>query len=142
MNYEGLLFFEEFGQLLDGGYYLGKRRVKGIYQTGRRAEIKERLKKGDRLRLERDYKNKYDLYAIAVYDSAERRIGYIERSGNLDVSFVMDHGLLCYANVYELDKASVTVGVLIEVYCAADRNELYAVKEEFSEFLRKESIKI
>ena len=47
--------------------FVGKMRVMGIYQTGKRRFIRDNTEKTDELVLKREYDNKYDEFAVAVY---------------------------------------------------------------------------
>ena len=74
----------------------GTTHVKGI------AEIAERLSEGDRLRLERDTRNRYDQWTIRVYDDAGNRIGFVSADVNEIPARLMDGGKSLFAEVTDV----------------------------------------
>ena len=124
--------------LPDDKYFIGKKRITGIYQTGRRRYIRENTEKGDELTLKREYDNRYDLFAVAVYNIYGEKIGYIEKRANEDVAFFMDNGYICTAVVTEIDKKSATVGIVTDVFCLADDVSMSRLNALFEEYLRSQ----
>ena len=116
--------------------YIGKFRITGVYQTGRRRMIRDSIEKGDELALRREYDNKYDEFAVAVYDRFGSRIGYIEKRVNEEVAFCIDSGYECIAVVSDTDKKSATVGILTDVFCLADTVSMQKLRASFDAYLR------
>lgn len=52
-------------------------------------KIFSKLKIGKKLKFKREYNNKYDKYAIAIYVKNEK-IGYIPRENNFEISKIID----------------------------------------------------
>ena len=102
-------------------YFLGRKRITGIYQTGRRLYIKNNVEVGDTYRLRRDYGNLYDGNAVEVIDMKGDRIGYIEARSNADVAFFMDSGIECFCRIAAVDRSASTVGIAADVFCLCDQ---------------------
>ncbi|MBO4423394.1 MAG: HIRAN domain-containing protein [Clostridia bacterium] len=120
----------------DEKYFIGKKRITGIYQTGRRLFIKKNVSEGDELILKREYGNRYDERAVAVYDVYGNRIGYIEAKSNDDVAFFLDSGFECIATVTDVDRNSATVGILTDAYCKTDAVSMERLKASYEEYLK------
>ncbi|MBQ3869620.1 MAG: HIRAN domain-containing protein [Clostridia bacterium] len=101
-------------------YLIGRKRITGIYQTGRRLYIKNNTERGDTFRLRRDYGNLYDVNAVEVVDMKGDRIGYIEARANSDVAFFMDNGIECFCRIAAVDRSAATVGIAVDVFCMCD----------------------
>lgn len=119
-------------------YFLGRKRITGIYQTGRRLYIKNNVEVGDTYRLRRDYGNLYDGNAVEVIDMKGDRIGYIEKRANGSVAFFMDSGIECYCRIAAVDRSSSTVGIAADVFCLADRATAEATADAYRQKLIKE----
>lgn len=117
--------------------FVGKYRVKGIYQTGKRRMIRDNTEKADELTLKREYDNKYDEFAVAVYDVYGNKIGYLEKGANEQTAFYMDNGCECIAVVSDIDKKSATVGIMADVFCITDKESMIRLKAEFEEHLKE-----
>ena len=111
-------------------------RVVGIYQTGKRRFIRDNTETEDELTLKREYDNKFDDYAVAVYDRYGNKIGFLEKRENEETAFYMDSGYECVAVVSDIDKKSATVGVIVDVYCISDTENMKALKASFEEHLK------
>lgn len=135
--YDSLLYAVDHAFAERDGFYIGTRRLMGIFQTGKRAKIKKELKVGARLELAREMNNKYDSLAVSVKEPLLGHIGYIEKGYNRDIAFVMDGGEYCYAKVSFIDGSSSTPGVLLDVYCTADRERLVRIKEDYKRHLER-----
>ena len=116
--------------------FVGKIRVKGIYQTGKRKMIRDNTEKEDELLLKREYDNKYDEFAVALYDRYDNKIGYLEKRENEETAFYLDSGYECIAVVSDIDKKSATVGIIVDVYCIADKETMKTLKASFEEHLK------
>lgn len=117
--------------------FVGKYRVTGVYQTGRRRSIRDETEINDEMTLLREYGNKFDERAVAVYDRYNRKIGYIEKRVNEEPAFYLDSGYECVATVSDIDKRSATVGIMVDVFCIADAGDMQRLKAEFEEYLRE-----
>ncbi len=117
--------------------FVGKYRIKGVYQTGKRRMIRDNTEKEDELTLKREYDNKYDEFAVAVYDRYGNKIGYLEKNVNEETAFYMDNGYECIAVVSDIDKNSATVGIIVDVFCIADNESMKRLKAGFDEHLRE-----
>ena len=118
--------------------FVGKLRVVGIYQTGKRRLIRDNTEKADELRLVREYDNKYDEHAVAVYDRYNNKIGYLEKRENEETAFYLDSGHECVAAVSYIDKKSATVGIVVDVFCIADKDTMKNLKAQYEEYLRSQ----
>lgn len=117
-------------------HFIGKFRITGIFQTGRRRAIRDNTEPGDELTLRREYDNKYDEFAVAVYDRYGNRIGYIERRVNEEIAFCIDSGHECVAIISDTDKTGATVGILADVFCVCDVVSMQKLKASFDGYLR------
>ncbi|MBQ7699643.1 MAG: HIRAN domain-containing protein [Clostridia bacterium] len=118
--------------------FVGKLRVKGIYQTGKRRMIRDNTEKADELSLKREYDNKYDEFAVAVYDRFGNKIGYLEKGENEETAFYMDGGHECIAVVSDIDKKSATVGIMVDVFCIADKETMKNLNALYEQYLRSQ----
>ena len=118
--------------------FVGKLRVVGIYHTGKRRFIRDNTEKEDELTLKREYDNKYDEFAVAVYDRYGNKIGYLEKKENEETAFYLDSGYECIAVVSDMDKKSATVGIVVDVYCISDAENMKALKASFEEHLKNQ----
>lgn len=116
--------------------FVGKMLIKGVYQTGKRRLIRDNTEKADELTLRREYGNKYDEFAVAVYDRYDNKIGYLEKNENEETAFYMDKGYECIAVVSDIDKKSATVGIMVDVFCLTDKENMQKLKAEFEEHLK------
>ncbi|MBR6921674.1 MAG: HIRAN domain-containing protein [Clostridia bacterium] len=116
--------------------FVGKMLIKGIYQTGKRRLIRDNTERSDELTLRREYGNKYDEFAVAVYDRYDNKIGYLEKNENEETAFYMDKGQECVAVVADIDKKSATVGIMVDVFCLTDKENMQKLKAEFEEHLK------
>lgn len=64
-------------------------------------ELMESLTPGTELRLFRDTDNEHDKWAISVYTSDDRELGYVTRFKNETIARLMDHGKVFHAYVDE-----------------------------------------
>ena len=123
----------------DARCFVGKMRVMGIYQTGKRRFIRDNTEKTDELTLKREYDNKYDEFAVAVHDRYGNKIGYLEKRENEETAFYMDSGYECIAVVSDIDKKSATVGIIVDVYCIADKDTMRNLSARYEEYLRTQT---
>ena len=129
---------EFFGS--SSSYFIGRKRITGIYQTGRRLYIKNSVEQGDTYRLRRDYKNAYDTNATEVVDMKGDRIGYIEARSNSDVAFFMDSGIECFCRIAAVDRSASTVGIAADVFCLCDQGTFEETLSAYREKIIKEQI--
>ena len=122
----------------DARCFVEKMRVMGIYQTGKRRFIRDNTEKTDELVLKREYGNKYDEHAVAVYDRYGNKIGYLEKRENEETAFYMDSGHECIAVVSDIDKKSATVGIIVDVYCIADKETMKDLRAGYEQYLRSQ----
>lgn len=54
------------------------------------SEIAESLSIGDKLVLKREHNNKYDYFAISVWDAKNNKIGFIPKNQNIILARLMD----------------------------------------------------
>lgn len=139
-RYDSLLYIDAGAMSHRDGFHIGVRRLMGIFQTGKRAKIRKRLEIGSRLELVRERDNKYDAFAVRVDDALIGNVGYIEKAFNKDIAFVMDSGAPCYAVVSYVDNDTATPGVLLDIYCSAERERLIEIRELYKEHLLKMSL--
>lgn len=118
--------------------FVGKLRVKGIYQTGKRRFIRDNTEKTDELVLKREYDNKYDEFAVAVHDRYGNKIGYLEKRENEETAYYLDSGFECIAVVSDIDKKSATVGIMVDVFCIADKETMRNLNAKYDEYLRSQ----
>ena len=118
--------------------FVGKLRVMGIYQTGKRRFIRDNTEKTDELVLKREYDNKYDEFAVAVYDRYGNKIGYLEKRENEQTAYYLDSGFECIAVVSDIDKKSATVGIMVDVFCIADKETMRNLNAKYDEYLRSQ----
>lgn len=123
---------------LSSSYFIGRKRITGIFQTGRRVYIKNNVSRGDTYRLKRDYGNLYDENAVEVIDMKGDRIGFIEARANSDVAFFMDSGIECYCRIAAVDRSSSTVGIAADVFCVCERETAEATAAAYREKIIKE----
>ena len=123
----------------DKGFFIGKKRVTGIYQTGRRIGIRNGTEKGDEFRLIRDYENKYDERAVKVIGRFGDAIGFIEAKANDDVAFYLDSGCECLGVVTDIDKTGATVGILLDVFCRCDADTMQKLSASYCEYMRSQT---
>ena len=116
--------------------FIGKMRVVGVYHTGKRRMIRDNTEKEDEQKLKREYDKKYDEFAVAVYDRYDNKIGYLEKRENEETAFYMDSGYECIAVVSDIDKKSATVGIVVDVYCISDTENMKELKASFDEHLK------
>ena len=124
----------------NSSYFIGRKRITGIYQTGRRLYIKNNVAQGDTYRLRRDYDNLYDENAVEVIDMKSDRIGYIEARANADVAFFMDSGIECFCRIAAVDRSSSTVGLAADVFCLCDKQTAEETIALYREKLIKEQV--
>lgn len=117
--------------------FVGKMRVMGIFHTGKRRFIRDNTEKQDELTLKREYDNKYDDYAVAVYDGHGNKLGYLEKKENEETAYYLDSGYECIAVVSEMDKKSATVGIIVDVYCISDAENMKSLKASFERHLKE-----
>lgn len=78
-------------------------RVAGTTHVDDIDELAQDLVEGDRLRLERDPRNRYDRWAIRVMDAHDRRLGYVPADINEMPARLMDAGKRVYGQVTEVE---------------------------------------
>lgn len=122
----------------DNRCFVDKLRITGIFQTGKRRFIRDNTFKSDELTLKREYDNKYDDNAVAVYDRYGNKTGYLERNANEETAFYMDSGYECIAVVSDIDKTGATVGISVNVFCIADKETMKELKARYEEYLRSQ----
>ena len=122
----------------DKGFFIGRKRVTGIFQTGRRLAIRNNTEPGDELTLIRDYGNKFDERAVRVRDRYGGDVGFIEAKSNDEIAFYMDSGCECIAVVADLDKKSATVGMLVDVFCRCDAVSMERLAASYQEYMRSQ----
>lgn len=74
-----------------GTYLVGTQYIKDIENI--------EINVGDNVVLKREHDNKYDINAVAVYSSCDKKIGYIRQSRNEVIAFWMDKGKKATAKV-------------------------------------------
>lgn len=73
--------------------------------------IKSELAIGDKLLLRREESNKYDSLAIEIYDSKNRKLGYVPKAKNEVMARLMDGGKLIYAIITEIEYEYLNIKV-------------------------------
>ncbi|MDR1582736.1 MAG: HIRAN domain-containing protein [Prevotellaceae bacterium] len=79
-------------------------------------EIEKKLKKGQHLDLIREPDNKYDMFAIAIYNSNKEKLGYIPRDKNEMLARLMDAGKWFYAKIYDKTWEGSWLKIDLEIY--------------------------
>ena len=84
-------------------------------------EVFESLKEGDSLELIRDFENKYDKYAIAIYWNGQK-LGYVAREKNNLFSKLMDADILSFkAKIKKLEGDAMSwEQVFYQIYIEKD----------------------
>ena len=62
-------------------------------------EIETKLEQGQYLDLKREPDNKYDAFAVAIYNSQGEKLGYVPRDKNQMLARLMDVGKWFYAKI-------------------------------------------
>lgn len=113
-------------------FFITKARVTGIFQTGRRIQIRNELNKGDELYLTRDYDNMYDPDAIKVTDIYGKDVGYIAARENGLAAYFMDSGYECVCRIADIDKNAATVGIAADIFCECSDIEFESVRSSYN----------
>jgi hypothetical protein len=79
-------------------------------------EIEENLEKGQILDLKREPNNKFDGFAIVIYNEEGKKIGYIPRDKNETLARLMDAGKWFYAKVQEITWEGNWLKIYLEIY--------------------------
>lgn len=79
-------------------------------------EIEAKLEKGQCLDLKREPDNKYDNFAVAIYNSQGERLGYIPRGKNETLARLMDAGKWFYAKVQDKVWEGNWLKIDLEIY--------------------------
>ena len=78
----------------------------------------EKLCMGDRLRLERDGDNYYDLWSIRIFDKSGNRLGFIRADVNEIPARLMDGGKHLYAEIVDIELRGswwkISIGVWLD----------------------------
>jgi hypothetical protein len=84
--------------------------IKNLY------EIEAKLGKGQCLDLVREPDNKYDTFAIAIYNSNKEKLGYIPRDKNEMLARLMDAGKWFYARIHDKIWEGNWLKIDLEIY--------------------------
>jgi hypothetical protein len=79
-------------------------------------EIDDKLKPGQSLDLKREPDNKYDSFAIAIYNAQGEKLGYIPREKNEMPARLMDAGKWFYGKVLDKTWEGNWLKIDIEIY--------------------------
>lgn len=79
-------------------------------------KIEEKLEKGQCLDLKRESDNKYDNFAIAIYNLQGEKLGYIPRNKNEMLARLMDAGKWFYAKVQDKVWEGNWLKIDLEIY--------------------------
>ncbi|MDR1896507.1 MAG: HIRAN domain-containing protein [Prevotellaceae bacterium] len=79
-------------------------------------EIELKLEKGQTLDLVREADNKYDSFAIAIYNSNGEKLGYIPRNKNEMLARLMDAGKWFYAKIQDKVWEGSWLKIDLEIY--------------------------
>lgn len=90
--------------------------VAGTSHVPKMRELTEGLSEGDRLRFERDQANRYDRWAIRVFDGHGRRLGYVPTDNNQVLARLMDGGKHLYALVTGVEQRGTWTRIGMDVY--------------------------
>lgn len=90
--------------------------VVGFYFTDNKDEVADEIKTDDELRLVREADNKYDSLAISVYDTKNRKLGYIPKESNTFLATSMDNGDEFIARLYHFELLHGNANIAIEVF--------------------------
>ena len=96
--------------------FLLKTHIAGVMYVRGIKKMAKQLSEGDELRLVREPKNPYDMWAIVIKNAANRKIGYIPRSRNEIIARLMDGGMRFKAVVD-----------LVQFHAEEDMTEKYAL---------------
>jgi len=80
------------------------------------SKIEKKLEKGQTLDLKREPDNKYDKFAVAIYNVQGERLGYIPRDKNETLARLMDAGKWFYAKVQEKEWEGSWLKIDLEIY--------------------------
>lgn len=93
-------------------------RVAGTGHVGDIDRLARALKTGDRLRLERDAKNRYDRWSIRVLTGEGERLGHVCADVNEIPARLMDGGKRLFAEVTDVDRRGewwrIAIGVWLD----------------------------
>ncbi|MBQ6395813.1 MAG: HIRAN domain-containing protein [Atopobiaceae bacterium] len=91
-------------------------RVSGTTHIDGIEGISEMLQEGDRLRFERQPQNRFDEWAIAVYDSRDNRIGFVPADINEIPARLMDAGKRLFGKVTSVEQRGSWQRIGMAVY--------------------------
>ena len=91
-------------------------RVAGTTHVQGIRDLADRLAEGERLRLERDTHNRYDQWAIKVFDASGNRLGFVSADINEIPARLMDGGKSLYAEVTGIELIGGWVKIAIGVW--------------------------
>jgi hypothetical protein len=80
------------------------------------SEIEKKLEKGQTLDLKREPDNKYDKFAVAIYNLQGERLGYVPRDKNETLARLMDAGKWFYAKVQDKEWEGNWLKIDLEIY--------------------------
>lgn len=79
-------------------------------------EIEPELKQGEKLLLIRETNNKYDSFAVAIYNSKNQKLGYLPREKNETISRLLDAGKILFATLETKAWAGSWLKINIQVF--------------------------
>jgi hypothetical protein len=79
-------------------------------------EIEAKLEQGQYLDLKREPDNKYDAFAVAIYNSHGEKLGYVPRDKNQMLARLMDAGKWFYAKIQSKIWEGSWLKIDLEIY--------------------------
>lgn len=79
-------------------------------------EIETKLEQGQYLDLKREPDNKYDAFAVAIYNSQGEKLGYVPRDKNQMLARLMDAGKWFYAKIQSKIWEGSWLKIDLEIY--------------------------
>ncbi len=80
------------------------------------SETGENLSIGDELLLKREHHNKYDYFAIAVWDTENNKIGFIPKNQNIILARLMDAGKILQTFIIENKRKNNYIYLRIRIF--------------------------
>lgn len=102
--------------LWNGYKFISFTTVVGIYYRSDKEAILADLKEGDKLFLKRESDNEYDSMAVAVYDSRDRKMGYLPKESNTFMATMMDSGQDFIGRLFSFSKSQQNANIAIEIF--------------------------
>ncbi len=109
----------------DNVHYLCSALIVGSFFTENINEGAKASQIDDVIYMKRERYNKFDRYAVAVYNHRGIKLGYVSRQHNTAVANIMDSGMVneCFGVIKSLDKRRSSVGMLASIYYVCEEKD-------------------